>query len=59
MKLLRTIDPAAVRTAERFQARCLECDWQYRAKFRETLNIVGENHVSLSGHRVVIEEEEG
>lgn len=59
MKFLRTIDPADVRAAERFQARCLDCHWYFRAKYRETLDTVGESHVSLNGHRVVIEEEEG
>lgn len=58
MKLLRTIDPADVRAAERFHARCLSCPWTMRAKFRETLDVVGEGHVSTTRHGVVIEEEE-
>lgn len=58
MILLRTINPADMRVAERFQARCLDCPWTMRAKFRETLDTVGESHVAFSWHRVVIEEEE-
>lgn len=56
-KLLRTITPADVAAVERCHARCLDCAWTSRARYRETVETVGEFHVSEHGHHVVIEEE--
>ena len=59
MKILKTIDPKAVRDARRFHARCTDCEWDSSwCHYVESVELVASDHAALRDHRVGIEERE-